>query len=760
MRLPRLVARVPPAFWWSLLAYTAVTAWQGRDVLANLGSTVIHDAGDPLLNATILVWNARHVPLTQAWWNLPIFAPTPDALTFSEHLLGLAPISTPLYWLTGSGLVAYNLTTLLTYPLCGAAMFALVQFLTGSGSASFLAGLAFAFAHYRVSHLPHVQVLGAFWMPLALLGLHRYVSEGGRRWLLLFAAAWLLQGAANGYYLVFFSVLAGLWVLWFVLVRRRWRTLWPLAGVTAVAAVPLVPILHRYVAVHDAYGFTRTRPEVEFYSADVAAVLCAPHLLTFWAWLKIACKPEGELFPGITIVLVVVAAVLFLWSPAVALPRDRRVRIAALIAFAVAGAYLVTALSVWWFGRWRIELGPAAVSASSFRRPFAVALWAAAIGFAATARFGRLAVSSTGAFYALAAVVTWMLALGPVPRLAHERALDVAPYSWLMTLPGADGLRVPARFWMITVLCLAILMGLLAGRAASLMRPALVRVLTPVLAAGILIDSWTQIPVVLGPDMLWSERLSRSTVLELPVGEVDTFAGLRAAEGGWETVNGYSGYRPPSYDVVRAALRADDGSLLPYLTSPGPLNVIVLKDARRMLEMLQRETRATPVAETADRILYRVRQEQPEVRRGGRVAIARIAPSCSRDIAPMLIDGAIDIAWDCGPQLSDEELLVDLATVSTVGAIRLVGGQRPSDHPRELVVESSEDGKTWQRAWTGGVAGLVFQAAVTTPRYVPIVLTFEPRPARFIRLRQIGRDSRAVWAVSEVEVYEPAESLR
>jgi hypothetical protein len=49
---------------------------------------------------------------------------------------------------------------------------------------------------------------------------------------------------------------------------------------------------------------------------------------------------------------------------------------------------------------------------------------------------------------------------------------------------------------------------------------------------------------------------------------------------------------------------------------------------------------------------------------------------------------------------------------------------------------------------------------VTTPRYVPIVLTFEPRPARFIRLRQIGRDSRAVWAVSEVEVYEPAESLR
>jgi hypothetical protein len=203
-----------------------VTTWQGRDVLRGLYSDIASDTGDPLLTATILSWSAQHVPWTQDWWNLPIYAPTRDALTFSEHLLGIAPISTPLYWLTGSGLAAYNLTMLLTFPLCGAAMFLLVHHLTGNGRASFVSGLAYGFAPYRIAHLWHVQILAAFWMPVALLGLHQYLDTGRRSSLVLFGLAWALQGAANGYYLLFSSILIGLWVVWFVLFRRRWAAAW------------------------------------------------------------------------------------------------------------------------------------------------------------------------------------------------------------------------------------------------------------------------------------------------------------------------------------------------------------------------------------------------------------------------------------------------------------------------------------------------------------------------------------------------------
>src|SRR5688572_31656675 len=98
----------------------------GWPLIMTLGTTIASDPGDPLLNAAILAWNATHVPWTDAWYQFPIFYPTRDALTLSEHLLGLSLIATPLNWVTSNPAIAYNLTLLLTYPLCGLAMYALV----------------------------------------------------------------------------------------------------------------------------------------------------------------------------------------------------------------------------------------------------------------------------------------------------------------------------------------------------------------------------------------------------------------------------------------------------------------------------------------------------------------------------------------------------------------------------------------------------------------------------------------------------------
>ena len=147
----------------SALAYTALTIVMGRQVLAVLGSSIASDPGDPLFTAALLTWNATHVPWSHAWYQFPIFYPTPDALALSEHLLGVSLIAAPIQWLTGSLLVSYNLTVLLTYPLCGLAMFALVRRLTNNTVAAFLAGLAYAFAPFRASHLPHIQMLVLGW---------------------------------------------------------------------------------------------------------------------------------------------------------------------------------------------------------------------------------------------------------------------------------------------------------------------------------------------------------------------------------------------------------------------------------------------------------------------------------------------------------------------------------------------------------------------------------------------------------------------
>src|SRR4030095_1397933 len=98
----------------------------------------------------------------------------------------------------GSLLVSYNLTVLLSYPLCGLAMFVLVRRLTNNTAGGFLAGLAYAFAPYRASHLPHIQMLVSYGMPLALLGLHEYLESRRWRWLFLFGLSLLGEGAAKG----------------------------------------------------------------------------------------------------------------------------------------------------------------------------------------------------------------------------------------------------------------------------------------------------------------------------------------------------------------------------------------------------------------------------------------------------------------------------------------------------------------------------------------------------------------------------------
>ena len=160
----------------ALAVYAAVTLLLFRHLLPVLGTHLYSDIGDPLLNATILAWNARQVPLTDAWWNFPAFAPLSGVTAFTEHLLLFYPLTSPIVWLTGNAVLAHNVAMLVCFPLNGIAAWFLARALTGSTTAAFIGGLAFAFAPYHSVHLSHLQTLAAFGLPLALLGLHRHLG--------------------------------------------------------------------------------------------------------------------------------------------------------------------------------------------------------------------------------------------------------------------------------------------------------------------------------------------------------------------------------------------------------------------------------------------------------------------------------------------------------------------------------------------------------------------------------------------------------
>src|SRR3954469_16090365 len=139
-------------------AFVVITCAHTWPLATELRQVVPHDRGDPLLVAWILWWSTHTVPLTSAWWNAPAFYPSTGVLAFSENLLSLAPLTTPIIWLTRSPLLAYNAAFLASYVLSGVAAYALGFVLTRSRGASFVAAVAFAFAPYRLSHTQHLQL--------------------------------------------------------------------------------------------------------------------------------------------------------------------------------------------------------------------------------------------------------------------------------------------------------------------------------------------------------------------------------------------------------------------------------------------------------------------------------------------------------------------------------------------------------------------------------------------------------------------------
>lgn len=747
------------------LAYAAIAAAMGHRVLGSLSASIASDAGDPLLTTAILTWNVTRLPWTDAWFQFPIFFPTANALTLSEHLLGVGVIFNPLYWLTGNPVTAYNLTLLLSYPLCGLAMYALVWRLTHDAAAAFLAGLAFAFAPYRAGQLPHIQVLTVFWAPLALLALHAFVesrdasSDAARwPWLMLFALAWLLQGAANGYLLVFFSTVVAAWVLWFVVARRRWRDAGLVAGSLVIAVLPLLPIVYRYVTTQRELGLARNLGEIASFGADIAGPLCAPRQLAFWGWLRVACGPEGELFPGVALVAACVAGAIVALrhrdagavgaaretaEPALrgAHPRLASVRaVVGRLALTIAAVYVLLAVSVMMAGPWRLDLGWLRASASSADKPISVALVLTTLAFVLSDRCrAMVARGSTLTFYAGAAAVCWVLSWGPFPRFFGVEALYQAPYAWLLVLPGADALRVPARFWMMTVLCLAVVAGLVMTELLRSRSRRAARAVVTAAAALILVDGWATMPVAaVPPSPVDAGAVRGAPVLVEPAGELarDVAVVFHAVTGGWTAINGFSGYEPGYYEALRTLSQAGDPAAVDALTRFGEM-VVVGRDGVMRREPARTATPSSSVS-------------------GERLDARGVDASCAPEGMSLATDGDTGTRWVCGAQSADHHITFDLGRVAGAGGITYALGSLGADFPRQLVVETSVDGVSWLPAWQGSPAEKVLQAAMDDPRTTRIAIPFASRPARYVRLRQTGRHERNYWSIAELAVWSGA----
>lgn len=740
------------------LAYIVLTIAYSWPLPLNMMYGVAHDPGDPILNAWILWWTTKAVPLTEAWWNAPMFYPAVGTFAFSEHLLGQAFISAPLIALTGSPLFGYNVTLLATYVLSGLGGYFLAYTLTKRHDASFVAGLAFAFAPYRVAQLPHIQVLTSFWTPVCLAALHRYDREPASKWAALAAAAWLMQSLSNGYYMFFLSVLLAFWLAWFAIGRWPLARIVRLGGFFLIAAVLLLPVLLGYKHyLHDTYGFSRHLGAIRDFSADVGALLHASDELWLWGWVHAIRKPEGELFPGPAIVLLSLFAVFAarpLAATAELTPARRWLRRIFAFAFVV---LIIASLMPLFYGSWRLTIGGVRlVSIARADKPLTLAA-IALVGWMCTLPMIVAATRrrSVLAFYALAAFATWVLALGPDPTFFNMRALYQAPYGWLMRLPGFDGLRVPARFWMMTLACLSVLAALAIHRLSGRRR----QVVTAVAAMGLCLDGWPGEFIVRPAPERRATPPGVYARLDLPMtDDRDALALYQQTFDGVPLLNGFSGYGAKHQYALREMLDANDHRILRAVTTRGPLGVVIdhATDEKGLYRKfvstypgtVQHETHPSwssyivPANSGGDMLPDRI---------GRPVPIKSVDAFPSLPHAARALDGNLKTRWSGGVQNAAADFTVEIAEPGPVGQIVTVLSEFMTDFPMRVRLAVSPDGTTWETVYEGDTMLHAYYAALRHPLEVPVVLPINRDNVRFIRMQQVGWGTHD-WSIVEIEV--------
>ncbi|MDQ6694675.1 MAG: hypothetical protein M3014_09685 [Chloroflexota bacterium] len=442
----------------------------------------VMDKGDPLYSVWAMAWQAHALvanPL--GLFDSNIMYPFHGTLAFDELSFAEAVLAAPLYFVTGNPVLSHNAMLFLTFALSGWATWLLVRELTGSSSAGIVAGATFAFCFYRMNHLPHMTLDSTQWLPLTLLAAYKLLWTGRWRWACALGGFFALQ-ALSGHYLAFYTaMLLGLFLLYYAFARRDLFSLLFLgkfATGMAASLLFILPVAVPYVLLQGGNGFSRNLFEVERFSNTLSSFLA---VFRGNPLLRAALAPFGDpgpwsieraAFPGIFTLLLAVVGLLFALR---------------------AGRATVDRGSVERSGAGDLGSGPATrVSPPSPNGSISsVANLSSSNPNPSSPNSPYLTpnpLSRHALFYAIAAVLSALLSLGPTLQLTYaESNYDPSAIKGVLPLPyrllhdyvpGFQSMRVVARIDVLTALSLSVLAGIgafyllprIAGALSSRMR--------------------------------------------------------------------------------------------------------------------------------------------------------------------------------------------------------------------------------------------------------------------------------------------------
>jgi len=456
------------------------------------------DRVDAALNAWILAWVAHQLPRAPLrLFDANIFYPDKGTLAYSEHLTGISLAVALPRLLTGNVVLLHNIALAGGFWLTAVFCYVLWRQLSPQRLPGIALAIIAAFHGVAIYEQARVQVVSAQLVPLACLCLIRALPAGRWRWHTCLAAVSAGQ-LLSGYYMsyLFFAAL-GLLVLAAAAARSiSLRAALGAALAIGAAGAATLPFHLPYFRQSEDKGLVRTLDECRRYSAD----------LTSWAT---------------------------------------------------------------WRGRWTGAVGPGAELDGPPLFPGFVALGLACAGAADWRRSRDRRRETSGQrtarlWAALLVAVGFVLSLGPELKIGGELTGIPLPHRALFhVVPGFAGVRILWRFNLLFALGLGLFAANgLARLLARIRRPAwrnaaAAAMLTLLFAERLQpgVDG-VAFPPDVPPVYQWlAENGAGRPLAEIPFEQYHHLAAMLQSTTHWlPLLNGWSGYFPPDFSEVEAAL--------------------------------------------------------------------------------------------------------------------------------------------------------------------------------------------------------------
>ena len=301
--------------------------------------TVPGDIGDPALFAWQIAWGGHALLHSPAHlWDSNTFFPDPHSLAFTDTVLGYTP-----FGMIGSGMEAavlrYNILYVLLHALAFIGAYALTRQLGAHPLGAAVAGVAWAYAPWRLAHAGHLNVISTGGIALSLAMIAR-----GHGWSLRtghrperHSPRWALAGWLVGAWQITLGLAIGL-VFAYVMVAvclvvaacfgwSWWRRGRPVVGGRLLAADLAGGLCFAAATVYMGLAFARVvqlNPQAdralgwtEMYSPAWRGLFIAPESSWVWGARDAAARshlpwpPEMTLLPGLALIVLATTGLFF-----------------------------------------------------------------------------------------------------------------------------------------------------------------------------------------------------------------------------------------------------------------------------------------------------------------------------------------------------------------------------------------------------------------------------------------------------------------